>query len=94
MENYHFKFGHIRDNSPSLRIHKGRITLSNDELKPIFNDAVNKILNNCLDSLIQQKTQVIYHMPTLFILLMSSSMSFSLVDLQSRHMCEEAFHRR
>jgi hypothetical protein len=58
MENYDFKFGHIRDNDPSLRIRKGRIALSNQELKPVFDAVVNKILNNCLSSLIKQKTEV------------------------------------
>jgi hypothetical protein len=59
MEKYDFRFGHINDNAPSLGICKGRITLSKEELKPLFDDAVNKILNNCLKSLRQQKTQVI-----------------------------------
>jgi hypothetical protein len=59
MDTYDFKFGVIRDNDPRVGIHKGRITLSNQELKAIFGDAVNKILNSCLESLRQQKTQVI-----------------------------------
>jgi hypothetical protein len=59
VENYDFRFGHIGDNDPSLGIRKGRISLSNNELKPLFDDAVNKILNSCLESLRQQKTQVI-----------------------------------
>jgi hypothetical protein len=59
MEKYDFKFGVIRDNDPSLGIHKGRITLSKQELKPIFDGVVKRILNSCLNSLRRQKAQVI-----------------------------------
>jgi hypothetical protein len=59
MANYDFRFGSPRDHDPSLGINKGNITLSNDELKPLFDDAVTKILESCLDSLKRQKTQVI-----------------------------------
>jgi hypothetical protein len=61
MPNYDFKFGVGRDNDESLGIRKGRITLSNDELKPLFDDVVSKILNSCLTSLIEQKAEVFRH---------------------------------
>jgi hypothetical protein len=92
MDTYDFKFGATRDNDPSVGIRRGRITLSNQELKPLFGVLVNKILNSCLDSLIGQNAKVIYYMPPLFVLLMSSSMSFLSVDSRSRHMCEELLH--
>jgi hypothetical protein len=92
METYDFKFGKHADNDPHLGIRKGRITISNQELKPPFDDVVTKILNSCLNSLVRQKTKVIYHNPPPCILLMSSSTSFSLVDLRSRPMCVESFH--
>jgi hypothetical protein len=59
MEKYDFWFGSPLNHDPSLGIHRGRIILSNEELEPLFDDAVNKILNSCLESLRQQKTQVI-----------------------------------
>jgi len=91
MQNYDFKFGVNRDNDPRLGIHKGRITLSDRELEPLFDEVIQEILKSCLNTLIGQKTEVISHIPPSYTLLMSSSMSFSSVGSQSHHMCEELF---
>jgi len=58
-EKYTLKFGFITDNDPSLGIHKGRITLSNEELKPVFDAVIGKIIKSCLGTLIGQKAEVI-----------------------------------
>ena len=58
MEKYDLKFGQITDNDPSLKIYKGRITLSSKELSPVFDAVISKILASCLKSLIRQKTEV------------------------------------
>jgi hypothetical protein len=60
LENCDFRFGPITDHDPALGIQRGRIRLSaKEELKPLFDDVVNKILNSCLNSLRQQRAQVI-----------------------------------
>jgi hypothetical protein len=59
MEIYDFRFGFPQDDDPSRRIFKGRISLSNDELKSCFDNVVERIIDSCLTSLIEQKTKVI-----------------------------------
>jgi hypothetical protein len=58
MENYNFKFGLNRDHDPSLGIHKGRITLSNEELKLLFDEVVNEILESCLNTLTGREKRI------------------------------------
>ena len=59
MKHYDCKFGVNMDNDPSLGIRRGRITLSNQELQPVFDAVVDKILKSCLNALIMQKAEVI-----------------------------------
>jgi hypothetical protein len=58
MENYDLKFGGISDNDPSLGIHKGKITLSDQDLKPVFHPVINKIVTSCSSIINSQKTEV------------------------------------
>jgi hypothetical protein len=57
-DQYTFKFGTNGDNDPDLGIHKGRISLSNKELKPVFDAVINKIITNCSNALVSQRTEV------------------------------------
>jgi hypothetical protein len=61
MDTYNLRFSCRDDNDSRLGIHKGEITLSNQELKPLFDAVIDKIVTNCLDTLIGQKTEVMYH---------------------------------
>jgi hypothetical protein len=58
MDTYDLKFGGIRETDPSLKIHKGRIMLSNQDLKPVFDRITNQIIASCSDALIRQRTKV------------------------------------
>jgi hypothetical protein len=58
MEEYELKFGALTDNDPSLKIHNGRITLSNQDLKPVFDAVVDKIITSCSRIMDNQKPEV------------------------------------
>ncbi|KIM26383.1 hypothetical protein M408DRAFT_192539 [Serendipita vermifera MAFF 305830] len=59
IEEYPLEFGAPSDNNPSLGIHNGRITLSNQELKPIFDRVINKIVKGCSSVIISQNAQYV-----------------------------------
>jgi len=52
------KFGVIGDNAPSLGIQKGRIVLSNQDLKPIFDAVVETIVASCSRIIVDQRAEV------------------------------------
>lgn len=58
METYTLKFGEDSINAPELGIYKGKVTLSNEELKPVFDKVIDKILKGCVDTLIRQQAKV------------------------------------
>jgi hypothetical protein len=58
MEKYALKFGVNRDNYPSLGISRGRITLSNEELKPVFDMVIGRIVKSCSGAIVSQKPEV------------------------------------
>jgi hypothetical protein len=55
---YDLKFGPTSDNDPTLGIHKGKITLSNQELKPIFDAVINKIVTSCSRIIVNHRAEV------------------------------------
>ncbi|KIM20152.1 hypothetical protein M408DRAFT_334110 [Serendipita vermifera MAFF 305830] len=57
MDYYELKFGSIKDNEPSIGVQKGRIALSSDELRPIFDSVTDQILRSCIGTLISQGTK-------------------------------------
>jgi hypothetical protein len=61
MDTYNLRFSCSDDNDSRLGIHKGEITISNQEIKPLFDTVIDKIVTNCFDTLISQKTEVMYH---------------------------------
>jgi hypothetical protein len=58
MDKYTFKFGIPSHNDSSLGIHKGKISLSNQELQPLFDAVIDKIITNCSNALISQNAEV------------------------------------
>jgi hypothetical protein len=58
MEKYDLTFGGIMDNDPSVGINNGKITLSLQDLKPIFGTVIDKIITSCSSVLKSQKTEV------------------------------------
>jgi hypothetical protein len=58
MDKYTFKFGKPTDSDPRLGIHKGKISLSNQELQPLFDAVINKIIMSCSRALINKKSEV------------------------------------
>jgi hypothetical protein len=58
-EAYDIKFGVSREDNPDFGIHKGRITLSKGELQPLFDEVVNKIVENSLGIIAKQKAEVL-----------------------------------
>jgi hypothetical protein len=58
MDKYHLKFGAVWDNAPALGIHKGRITLYNQELQPVFDEVLGKIVENCSTMIKKSRTEV------------------------------------
>jgi hypothetical protein len=65
MEKYTFKFGLNTDNDPSRGIHKGRISLYNEELKPLFDALIDKIIMSCSSALIGQRAEVRLHITSI-----------------------------
>jgi len=61
MKKYSFKFGIKTDNDLSLGIHEGKITLSNEELKPVFDAVIDKIVTSCSSIIVSQGAQVRPH---------------------------------
>jgi hypothetical protein len=59
MEKYSFKFGADTDNHASLGINKGKITLSNEELEPVFDRVIGKIVMSCSNVILSQNAEVI-----------------------------------
>ena len=59
MDKYQLKFGISSDNDPSLGIHKGKIALSNQELKLVFDTVIDRIATSCLSTIISKKAEVI-----------------------------------
>jgi hypothetical protein len=64
-EAYDLKFGVSREDDPSLGIHKGRIMFSTEELKPLFDGVVNRIVERSLSVIVKQKAEVLPHIPLL-----------------------------
>jgi hypothetical protein len=64
MDKYNVKFSFSDHNDPSLGIHKGWITLSNEEITAVFDQVINKIVTSCLKVLASQKTEVMQHTPS------------------------------
>ncbi|KIM26381.1 hypothetical protein M408DRAFT_192451 [Serendipita vermifera MAFF 305830] len=59
MEEYSLKFGSLRDNDPTVGIHKGRITLSDEDLRPVFDLVTKQIIASCFKPLIKQRTKYV-----------------------------------
>jgi hypothetical protein len=74
MDKYTFKFGINTDNDPGIGIYKGRISLSNQELKPVFDAVIEKIITSCSSALIRQRTEV-------------SNVSLSIIHSERRLVC-------
>jgi hypothetical protein len=58
---YDIKFGGLNDNDASLGISKGKITLSNQDLKPVFDPVINKIVTSCSSIITTQKAEVMQY---------------------------------
>jgi len=58
IDEYSLKFGTSRDNDARLGIKKGRITLSTEDLKPVFDPIVDKIATSCSSAIVSQKAEV------------------------------------
>jgi hypothetical protein len=58
MDNYSLKFGVNRDNNASLGISKGRITISCEDLRSVFDAVISKIVTSCLSVIISQRAEV------------------------------------
>ncbi|KIM20156.1 hypothetical protein M408DRAFT_334112 [Serendipita vermifera MAFF 305830] len=57
IEEHILEFGAPSDNDPSLGIYKGHITLSNQELKIVFDSVISQIVERCLSVIISQQAQ-------------------------------------
>jgi hypothetical protein len=55
---YDIQFGSMSDNDAGLGIYKGKITISDRDLKPLFDPIVNMILTSCSSVIVSQKAQV------------------------------------
>ncbi|KIM23486.1 hypothetical protein M408DRAFT_262258 [Serendipita vermifera MAFF 305830] len=56
---YDLKFGSHTDSDSINGIDRGRITLSNEELRPIFDAVINRILVSCSGDIIKQKSEYV-----------------------------------
>ncbi|KIM23519.1 hypothetical protein M408DRAFT_332344 [Serendipita vermifera MAFF 305830] len=59
MEEYSLRFGSLRDNDSTVGIYKGRITLTDEELRPVFDLVTNQIIASCFTPLIKQRTKYV-----------------------------------
>ena len=67
-DQYELKFGTNRDDDPNVGIYKGRITLSNKDLKQVFDPVINQIVESCSSIVVEQKAKVMFRAPFLHIL--------------------------
>ncbi|KIM23505.1 hypothetical protein M408DRAFT_332335 [Serendipita vermifera MAFF 305830] len=58
-DRYDLKFGVIRDNGLRVGIERGRIALSNEDLKPAFDVVTDKVCKDCSEVLPGQKTEYV-----------------------------------
>ncbi|KIM20653.1 hypothetical protein M408DRAFT_333864 [Serendipita vermifera MAFF 305830] len=59
MDEHVLRFGSVRDSEPSLGINKGKIAVSAEDLRDVFNAVTNQIVSSCFRSLTEQKAKYV-----------------------------------
>lgn len=56
-DEYSLNLGVLKENYPSLRIHNGKMTLSDQDLRPAFDLVINQIITSYFKSLIERRAK-------------------------------------